>query len=110
MGLFGPPNVEKMAAKRDVKGLAKALNYRKDIGIQCHAARELGEIGDARAVKALVDALNNPERLCNEAAETLVQIGAPAIQPLIAALTDTFRCKNAAQALAKIGAPAARPH
>jgi hypothetical protein len=27
MGLFGPPDVEKMKAKGDVKGLIKALGY-----------------------------------------------------------------------------------
>jgi len=32
MPLFGPPNVEKLKAKRDVKGLIKALGYQKGAG------------------------------------------------------------------------------
>ena len=30
MGLFGPPNVEKLKAKSDIDGLIKALAYEKD--------------------------------------------------------------------------------
>lgn len=30
MGIFGPPNIEKMKTKKNIKGLIKALGYRKD--------------------------------------------------------------------------------
>jgi hypothetical protein len=30
MPLFGPPNVSKLAAKGDLKGLIKALGYQRD--------------------------------------------------------------------------------
>ena len=33
MALFGPPNVEKMKTKKNVRGLIKALAYSKDAGI-----------------------------------------------------------------------------
>jgi len=60
MPLFGPPNVEGLKAKGDVKGLIKALSYRKDSGTVRKAA-----------------------------AEALVKIGIPAIEQLITALDDT---------------------
>ena len=68
MGLFGPPNVEKLKAKRDVKGLIKALNYKKYSNIRWSAANALGQIGDAQAVEALVAALNDKQWSVQEAA------------------------------------------
>jgi HEAT repeat protein len=56
LGLFGPPNVENMKAKRDVKGLVKALGYEKDAAIRKSAARALGEIRDPMAVDPLIAA------------------------------------------------------
>ncbi len=47
MGLFGPPNVDKMKAKRDVKGLIKALGYQKDGSVRKAAAQALVDTGDA---------------------------------------------------------------
>jgi len=43
-----------MKAKRDVKGLIKALNYKKDDSVRRKAAWALGLIGDKRAVKPLI--------------------------------------------------------
>ena len=59
MPLFGPPNVEKLKAKRDVKGLIKALGYQEDDEIRSRAAAALGEIGDTRAVEPLIAALKD---------------------------------------------------
>ena len=75
MGIFGPPNIEKLKARQDIKGLIKALGYKKD-----------GTIRQA-------------------AAEALVRIGAPAVEPLTAAVGDSdkdVRCA-AVQALGRIG-------
>ena len=44
MRLFGPPDVDKMKAKRDVKGLIETLGYRKDDRVRSTAARALGQI------------------------------------------------------------------
>jgi hypothetical protein len=55
-GLFGPPNIDKLEAKRNVRGLIKALGYRKDGGICKRAAGALGELKDAKAVEALCTA------------------------------------------------------
>ena len=129
-------NVGKMKSKGDVKGLIKALNYRKDAYIREAAAKALGEIGDARAIEPLIDALKDEsEYVRSAAAEALdklgwqpdteerkaaywaakqewdkcVEIGAPAVEPLIIALKDWRVREAAAEALGKIGAPAVEP-
>ena len=88
MGIFGPPNIEKMKAKKNVKGLIKALGYKKNFQVRFDAARLLGEIGDPRAVQPLIDALEDEEVMVrNEAARVLGEIGDPrAVDPLINAL------------------------
>jgi HEAT repeat protein len=93
MTLYGPPNVEKMKAKKDVQGLIEALDYRKDNGIREAAARALGEIGDKRAAKALIDVLINPWSYSKEvqcaAAVALGEIGdARAAESLINAFAQ----------------------
>ena len=44
MGLFGPPNIDKMKSKCDIKGLVKALEYEKEVSIRKSAAEALSEI------------------------------------------------------------------
>ncbi len=55
MFLFGPPNVKKMKARRDVQGLIKALRY-EDENIRETAIKALSEIGSP-AVESLIAAL-----------------------------------------------------
>ncbi|MBI4673448.1 MAG: HEAT repeat domain-containing protein [Chloroflexi bacterium] len=114
MPLFGPPNIEKMKAKRDVNGLIKTLGYQKDNSVQTTAAYELGKLGDPRAVEPLIAALENSKTfLPATAANALGKLGDPrAVEPLIAALksSDSFLQENAADALGKLGDPrAVRP-
>jgi len=74
-GLFGPPNVEKLKAKSDVKGLIKALGYEKDSRVRRDAAGALGKIGDARAVEPLIAALKDEDKdVRTAAARVLGQI------------------------------------
>jgi HEAT repeat protein len=54
MGLFGPPNVDKLRDKRDLEGLAKALAA-DDAGVRDDAARAFGDIGDPAAAKLIVE-------------------------------------------------------
>jgi len=106
MGLFGPPNVEKMKAKRDVEGLIKALGYQKDASVRQAAAGALGQMRDPRAVQPLIAALKDSDRHVPEtAAEALVKIGTPAVEPLIVALKDSDSNvrRLAAGALGQIG-------
>jgi len=102
MPLFGPPNVPRLAAKRDADGLIKALRYRNDTAIQVASARALGELGDPRAVEPLIQALAAGT---SRAADALSQIGTPAVAPLIAALGGQTRAGRlaAAGALDRLG-------
>jgi HEAT repeat protein len=112
MGLFGPPDVGKLKAKRDVKGLINALGYRKEPTIQRAAAEALGALGDTRAAPALIAALKSgysSADLRQVTAVALGQIGdARAVEALVDALKDKERNvrEAAAEALVRIGAPA----
>jgi HEAT repeat protein len=89
MPLFGPPNVEKLIAKRDVDKLIKALRYR-DASVRMSAAEALGKIGDPRAVEPLCAALKDKDQgVRGWSAEALGKIGdARAEEPLLVALKD----------------------
>ena len=113
MGLFGPPNVEKMEAKKDIKGLINALGYQKDNDVRQAAAAALVRIG-ATAVEPLSASLKHEYGdVRRAAAKALGEIGDPrAVEPLLAAVkagtTDSMRDGSslAVEALAKIGTPA----
>jgi HEAT repeat protein len=109
MGLFGPPDIEKMKNSRDVDGLIKALRYQVErykldkitspgfirrlrtkqqfkrdvslIRVWSQAADALAEMGDARAVEPLITSL---KEVNNQAAiHALGKLGdARAVQPL----------------------------
>ncbi|MEX2720691.1 MAG: HEAT repeat domain-containing protein, partial [Candidatus Wukongarchaeota archaeon] len=126
------PNVEKMKAKKDVKGLIKALKYKRDQDVRRYAALTLGEIGDAKAVEPLIQALKEENKgirwnavgaldklgwkpeddiekalylIAKEEWDKLVRLGEPAVEPLIQALKDkdiNVR-RGAAETLGKIG-------
>ena len=106
MFLFGPPNIEKLEARRNVEKLIEALRYKKDSNVCRAAARALGNIGDARAVEPLIALLRDRDRdVCKAAAEALEKIGEPAVEPLVAALKDPWGPvrQHAAELLGKIG-------
>ncbi|MBI5653945.1 MAG: HEAT repeat domain-containing protein [Chloroflexi bacterium] len=113
MGLFGPPNVEKMKAKRDVKGLIKAMGYEKDATVRKSAVEALGEIRDEASLDPLINALKDSNKYIRKAAaEALGKIGdARAVEPLIVALKNSERLvlPYASEALSKIGALAVEP-
>ena len=109
MSLFGPPDVAKLKAKRDIDGLIKALGYRKDQGsVRKDAMAALGEIGDPRGVEPLIAALAD-EQTGRAAIGALGQIGDPrAVEPLIVILSREHQSAlsrgcDAAQALGEIG-------
>jgi uncharacterized membrane protein YhaH (DUF805 family) len=75
-------------AERDVTKSFAALRHR-DVSVRKSAAKELGEIGDSRAVEPLMAVLRgNDGSVVTEAVRALGKIGAPAVEPLLAALTD----------------------
>jgi HEAT repeat protein len=127
------PNIKKLKAKGDVKGLIKALRMNWELGrepqnalvqiglpavqpliaalkdnhkgVGMTAALILGEIGDARAVESLITALKDKNNNVGpNAAEALGKIGDKrAVEPLIAALKDENVRPAAAKALGRIG-------
>ena len=111
--LFGPPNVEKLEAKRNVQGLINVLSYQMRDNVRQAAAEALGGLKDARAIEPLiVAALNDSDRQVREAAaKALGQIGDPqAVRTLVTVLNDqrsyvgSFHVRvAAADALGKIG-------
>ena len=64
MPLFGPPNIDKLKAQGDVKGLIKALEH-KEIPTRYQAAKALGELGeqkqDAQAIAPLIQVLTRKD-------------------------------------------------
>ena len=75
MGLFGGPNVDKLAAKRDLKGLAKAVTN-GDPDVRDSASRALAEIGGADAVHAIA------ERLDGQQDEAVIESGVGALRAM----------------------------
>jgi HEAT repeat protein len=111
MPLFGPPDVAKLDAKRDVLGLIKALGYQKDPRVRGDAAEALGRSGDPRAVEPLLAALKDADSdIRQRAAAALATAGDPsAVEQLLPALEDEDHSVRAAAARA-LGQPGdARP-
>jgi HEAT repeat protein len=151
MPLFGPPDIEKLKATGNIKGLIKALNYKKDATIRQTAAQALVEMGHARDAVESLDKLGwQPDKSEVGAAywvakrqwDKCVEIGAPAVEPLGTAFKDgnarvrlsvvnvlgkiddaraiellvtalgddvEYVRKNATESLVEIGAPAVEP-
>ncbi len=124
MGLFGEPNVEKMKARKNVRGLIKALEYQtnqKTKNRKQAAAIALLKLKilSPRAIKPYIARLlskvksgGNWERVREDAVKALGEIGDPrAVEPLIAELEAGYGYKvvqqAAAIALGKIGDPRA---
>jgi HEAT repeat protein len=83
MRLFGPPNVKRLKAKLNVKGLIKALDYRKDDFIRQEAAVALGQIGDSIAVEPLIAALNDCNKVTISESIALRDVDAGFFQTLL---------------------------
>jgi 3-methyladenine DNA glycosylase AlkC len=101
---MGEPNILKMKAKKDVKGLIKALTD-EDKYVRKQAAWALGQMGES-AVERLIRALKDEEEAVrSRVAEALGKIGdARAVEPLIQALKDKDRVVRwrAAEALGEM--------
>ena len=111
MGLFGPPNVERLEARGDIPGLINALGYEKDAGVRDAAARALARTGDPAVVEPLFALVRDryAAQPCRQtAAEALGEMGAPAVEFLTAALKDSNADvrEAAARVLGNVGAPA----
>lgn len=104
MPLFGPPDIAKLQAKRDVAALIKLLAH-KDASLRARAAEALGTLRAPEAVAPLIAALTDADReVVRPAARgALAAIGAPAVAPLIAALGPPLPPDQRAQLEALIG-------
>ena len=134
---FGPPNIENLLAKHNVRALTKALAY-KAWYVRKAAAEALGKLQDVRAIEPLTIALKDEDkdvrRAAAEALDSLhwqphkdeasayywiskkniapcAEIGEPALFPLIRVLAERNQadCRVAVEALGKIGDPRAIP-
>ena len=104
------PNIEKMKAKKDVKGLIKALKE-EDEDVRDWAVAALIEIGEP-AVEPLIKALKEEDEDVRDwAVAALIKIGEPAIEPLIKAFSDKDKYIpiRASWTLIRIGEPAVEP-
>jgi HEAT repeat protein len=107
--LFGPPNVDRLIAKKDVSGLIDALEYPVPWRVRRDAAMALGAMGGADAVEALIAALGDDHASVRLAAtEALGRIGdRGAVEHLIGVLGSGSRAveirKAAADSLGQIG-------
>ncbi len=81
----------------------------KDRYVAQAAAHALGHIGDPVAIEPLIDQLRAPETVLATAITALVEIGDPAVEPLIAALSDQDAARMSTRALGEIGDPRAVP-
>lgn len=109
MGIFGPPDIDKLKTKQDVDGLIRALAYKKDAQIREAAAETLRDLADERALEPLVEALTDSDwDVRGAAARALGSIGeARAVAPLTAVLDAEEEhdpvLEAAAEALIAIG-------
>lgn len=91
MPLFGSPNVSKLAAKGDLKGLIKALDYQRDWLVRRQAVEALKASGGARAIEALVGALGDSNSTVrDEAAEALAALGVSSVEPRVGTPSDGY--------------------
>lgn len=86
------PNVEELISQGDVKGLIRALeNNDTDREKRQQIVEKLGELGDEHAVWTLIRTLKDdyaPVR--NAAVDALINIGAPAVEPLLEAMIEAL--------------------
>jgi HEAT repeat protein len=101
MGLFGPPNIEKLKARGDVP--LKKATLHKDPQVRVAAARALGEVGGSAAVDALIHAsYDRSAEVACAVATALGVIGDGRAAPALTALIereDALAISWAAEAL-----------
>lgn len=108
MPFFAPPDVGKLEAKKNVRGLIKVLVHEKSAQQRRAAAQALGNIGDSQADDPLFAALSDPEgAVSSAAAVALGRLGdARAVPALILTFEEQLGSFGAVKALGTIGVPA----
>jgi len=80
-----------LADTKDTRAVEPLIGILKDQDAngRAEAAKALGNIRDSRAILPLIDALSDNDSLISDnAAKALVEIGSPAVEPLILAFQD----------------------
>ncbi len=96
--LFGPPNIKRLSARRNIKGLLKALGYKASF-VRVAAVRAVEKLKDARAVEPLITTLKKHPEMWKAIAVALKSL---------VPFTDAGRCAEVqalvheAEVLAKI--------
>jgi HEAT repeat protein len=110
---FGPPDVETLLARADVRGLSKALRSRPDAWVRRDASRALAQLGGPDSAAALLAALDDDVRTVRmEAALGLGKIGDVRAVDALADAVDRKRSKEARAAMdvaVALGPPAVAP-
>ena len=104
MGIFGPPNIDKLKARKNINGLIEALMY-EDEDVRWRAVEALGEIGKP-AVEPLIGTLKDESsNVRSEAAWALVDTSKPAeaLEPLNEACKESYVLVGTIDTLGKIG-------
>jgi HEAT repeat protein len=73
MGLFGPPDVKKLAERGNVQKLLKVVRYERSSQIRRQAVCALGKIGDQETIGGLVQALKDSNNCVRQEAETALR-------------------------------------
>ncbi len=113
MPLFGPPNINKLKSRLDIKGLIKAVYYTKDAGIRDQAIEALGELGGRAATEPLLSLLEDEGCGCEALAVTA--LGKIKDERAVPVIIDRIRergavsCSAELSALQDIGIPAVEP-
>jgi len=110
MPMFGAPDVPRLEAKGNIKGLVHALAY-KDAGIRCAAAQALGRLHASEATAPLIRAmLDSDDAVAVMAAQALGEIADPSsVEALTLMLSNASQARRVAalRALGHIGSDAA---
>jgi len=113
MPIFGPPNIEKQKSRLDIKGLIKAMDYRKNTEIQKAAVVALGELRSEAATEPLLSLLEDEN--CRYKPQAVTALGKikteSAVPVLINRITQNGTAASEAElsALQNIGPPAVAP-
>jgi HEAT repeat protein len=114
--LFGKsPNVEKLEAKRNLKGLVKVLKFEDDRNLRLSAVKALGRIGSSETILPLASTVNDFEEnrsVRTAAINALGKIGTPeAIRQLIEMfrLNDEKMLATLEKVLIGLGSQAVEP-
>ena len=101
MGIFGPPNIEKLEAKKNIKGLVKLLHYGSSSEIRRKAAIALDQLG----WKPPNDVEKSYYLLGKQNWTELQKVSEPAVNLLIRELKggNTYSSREAATLLGEIG-------